>query len=294
MPDWRAGALLLLLAGCASGGSGAPARPQPARPAPKPNIDPGRLVPEPDLVVAYPRAGGGLNRYALTRRDSVVITMPTGETQTQLSARTAFVTLTWIATDSATQLTATVDSLQPDSGFGLTLAQDSARGLRLTGQRDRFGRVSSLEATVRSTAGDQLRDEITLLFPPLPEGGARAGAVWSDTTVGEARVTAFESTETAVVEATAGAVVALPGTGAAGLEIEAVRHRSAQGEITQFDQPMQLESTGLDSLNYLVAPDGRVFSAEGRRRTDVLVTLPAIGQSVPARELTAFRMMLLP
>lgn len=293
MPDWRAAALLLL-AGCASGGAAPPSTPPPARPTPRPNIDPGRLEPGRDLVVSYPRAGGGRARYALARRDSVVVTMPSGETQTQLSARTAFVTLTWIAADSATQLIATVDSLEPDSGFGATSAQDSALGLRLGGRRDDRGRVSGLEAAPRSTVGDQLRDELTLLFPPLPQGGARPGSAWSDSTSGAARVTAFESTEQAVVQATTGAVIALPGTGGAGLEILAVRHRTSAGEGTQFGQPMRLLGTGLDSLRYLLAPDGRVFSVAGGRLTDVVVTLPAIGQTVPAREVTTFRMTLLP
>jgi hypothetical protein len=293
MPDWRAAALLLL-AGCASSGAHPPAAPPPARPATRPNIDPGRLEPPRDLVVAYPRAGGGRAHYALERRDSVVVTMPSGEIQTQLSARTAFVTLTWIAADSATQLTVTVDSLRPDSGFAATSAQDSALGLRLGGRRDGRGRVSGLDAAPSSTVGDQLRDELGLLFPPLPQGGVRPESAWSDSTRGPARVTAFESTEQALVQATAGEVLALPGTGGAGLEIVTVRHRTSAGEGTQFGQPMQLQGTGLDSLRYLLAPDGRVFSVEGGRLTDVVVTLPAIGQTVPAREVASFRMTLLP
>jgi hypothetical protein len=57
---------------------------------------------------------------------------------------------------------------------------------------------------------------------------------------------------------------------------------------------MNLKASGSDSLAYQIAPDGRVLGVEGVRLTELVVDLPSIGQSVPARERSLLRMTLLP
>jgi hypothetical protein len=78
-----------------------------------------------------------------------------------------------------------------------------------------------------------------------------------------------------------------------GLPLSVVRNRIATGQGTQFGQPMSLRATGTDTLTYQIAPDGRVLAVEGVRLTDLVVDLPSIGQSVPARERSSLRMVLL-
>jgi hypothetical protein len=55
---------------------------------------------------------------------------------------------------------------------------------------------------------------------------------------------------------------------------------------------MTLRATGSDTLSYQIAPDGRVLAVDGVRLTDLVVDLPSIGQSVPARERSTLRMLL--
>jgi hypothetical protein len=286
---WRV-AVLLLGAGCSSGSTPPPAQPSPTPPPPKPSIDPLRVEAAPDLVIRYPKGGAGISRYAFSRRDSVIATMPSGDAQVQILGRTAFVTLTWVAADTGTRLTATVDSAVADSGLtGLAPMLDSARGSRWTAVRRPGGRLTDLTGGPRSLIADQVRDQLQLLFPLLPPDGAHPGATWSDSTTATARVSAFEATETALGATRAESMVTASGA----LPLLVVRTRSATAQGTQFGQPMTLRATGSDTLTYHIAPDGRVLAVEGIRLTDLVVDLPSSGQSVPARERSALRMILL-
>lgn len=197
-------------------------------------MDPGRgdpvvMVP----AVTYPRSGSGIQRYAFRRRDSIVATMPSGEEQTQVLGRTAYLTLTWIAADTGTMVTARVDSLVADSGLsGITAMVDSARGARWTGLRPPVGGLSGVTGGPSSRVADQVRDQLTLLFPQLPPDGVRPGTSWRDSTQRPVRVSAFEAVETAGVESTA----ETPADGS--LPIRAVRTRTVTGQATQFGQPI--------------------------------------------------------
>ncbi len=252
-------------------------------------MDPVRNTPVPEGAVHYPRRGGAVMRYALGRRDSSNVTMPTGEQQVQLLGRTAFVTVTWVAADTATRISAAIDSVIPDSGVSFVKAAlDSARGTRWSAIRLPTGRLTALTGSPRSMVGDQVRDELQLLFPILPVDGARPGAVWSDSITGPARVSAFEANETATIasEASSG------GSGGA-VAIATVRTRTANSQGTQFGQPITVHATGRDTLSYRLAQDGRVLSVSGVRFTDLVIDLPSIGQSVTAHESSAFQMMFL-
>jgi hypothetical protein len=240
--------------------------------------------------VHYPTTGGGIHRYALARRDSIVATMPTGEAQMQLLGRTAFVTVTWVAADTGTRLTTQVDSVVADTGLtSFTASIDSARGLRWTALRLPNGRLTALSGGRGSLVGDQIRDQLQLLFPVLPPEGVKPGATWTDSTTQPTRVSAFEANETALTSS----VAATTAAGGGVLEIVAVRTRTASGEGTQFSQPMTVQGSGADSLTYHLAPDGRVLDVAGNRYTDLVVQLPSIGQSVPAHESSVLRMTLL-
>lgn len=279
---------ITVLAAAACGSRPEPVRPTPA-PAPTPALDPS--PPAPAAVASrYPRSGAGILHYAFSRLDSVVATMPSGEEQVQLVGRTAYLTLTWIAADTGTRLTATVDSLVPDIALGTPEAAfDSVRGARWSGLRRPDGGLAGLTGGPASLLADQVRDQLSLLFPRLPEGGARASEQWTDSTVvAPVRVSAFEASETALSESSSGA----PDRSGA-LPIQVVRNRSATGEGTQFGQPITVSATGSDTLAYSITPDGVVVDVSGHRVTDIKVDLPAVGQSVLAREVSLLRMTLL-
>jgi hypothetical protein len=216
--------------------------------------------------------------------------MPTGETQMQVVGRTAFVTITWVAADTGARLTMVVDSVVADSGLtNFAASIDSAQGLRWTAFRLPNGRLTGLSAGRGSLVGDQIRDQIQLIYPVLPPEGARPGASWTDSTTRHTRVSAVEANETAHTSS-----VADPAANSAGaLEIMTVRLRTASGTGTQFNQAMTVEGSGADSLIYRLAADGRVLEVSGNRNTDLVVQLPSIGQSVPAHEASSLRMILI-
>lgn len=120
-----------------------------------------------DFAIRYARSGAGIARYALTRHDSVAATMPSGESQVQVFGSTAYVTLTWLASDTGARITAAVDSVVPDSGLSFVPAVlDSARGARWTGLRRPTGRLTDLTGGPSSLISDQVREQIQLIFPP--------------------------------------------------------------------------------------------------------------------------------
>jgi hypothetical protein len=253
-------------------------------------MDPMHTDPVGNTPIHYPRGGAGIQRYALQRRDSVVALMPSGESQTTVLGRTAYVTITWIASDSGTRLTAQVDSVRADSMQGLpSAALDSARGARWTALRLPNGRVQNFTGGSGSLVGDQVRDQLALLFPPLPITGAVANASWTDSTSGPARVSAFDAVERALI--TAHALSERSEAGA--LQIEVTRNRTASGQGRQFGQAITVSGSGVDSLTYELGADARVMHVEGRRLTEVTVVLPAIGQQVTARESSLLVMSLL-
>jgi hypothetical protein len=285
---WIAG-LVLAAAACSSGGGAAPTTtPSPAAaPGPSPMVTPEAAR---GPAIRYPKSGGGIARYSFSRLDSVVATMPSGESQQQVIGRTAFLTLTWIAADSGTRVTAAIDSIVADSGtMPTTIAVlDSARGTRWTALRTPHGKLTGITGGTPSLASDQIRDQLFLLFPLLPKDGVAAGQSWTDSVEVPTRLSAFEATEQVVRQSTAGSAA-----GSAPLPIDVIRHRSASSKVTQFGQELLVTGEGVDSLLYQLGGDGRVMSVTGRRHTDITIQLPAIGQTVPAQETSVLRMTLL-
>lgn len=279
--------LLLLASACSSAPATKPTNPSPV--PTRPGQQPAPLQPSREVVLSYPRSGAGISHYAFTRRDSVVATMPSGEEQVQILARTAYLTLTWVAADSGTKITTTIDSLVADSGLTLPMvALDSARGTRWTAVRPAVGGLTGVAGNRNSLLGDQVRDQLMLLFPRLPADGLRPGGRWSDSTQTPARVSAFEADEISLTSSEAGQQLA---SGA--VPIQVMVSRSATGEATQFGQPMSVKATGSDTLDYQFGGDGRILEVSGRRWTSLVVELSSIGQKVPANEISSVSMKLL-
>jgi hypothetical protein len=247
--------------------------------------------PEPpqELVIRYPQGGSGLFRYAFVRQDTVVAAMPNGEEQTQIIGRTAYLTLTWIASDSGTKITAAIDSLVPAEGVSrFDPVVDSALGARWAAWRHPDGTLTHLDPGSRSSVAEQVRDQFRLLFPILPLEGASPGRSWGDSTEGPALVSAFEARER--VKLTSRAEPGPDGS----VAIDVVRERAADGEGLQYLQPITVTATGTDSLSYTMTEDGVVHDVAGRRLVHLDLDLPAVGQRVSARVCSFLGMRLLP
>ncbi len=254
-------------------------------------MDPGRTDAPAEVAIRYPSNGTGVTRYLLERRDSIAVTMPSGESQLQLSANLAWATLTWTATDTGTRVSAVVDSLLPDPGLPLPFEQvDSALQARWTFFRMPNGRITDLTGGPASLRGDQIRDQLVLLFPPLPLGGARPASSWADSAVFPTRVSAFEATEQASVQVQAAALGGPRGS----LSLVVLRNRTVGGAGTQFGQAITVRAAGSDTLNVILGLDGSVRSAAGTRVVSLVVELPAIGQAVPVDQVSFLKATLLP
>jgi len=242
-----------------------------------------------ELVIRYPRAGSGLVRYAFVRHDTVVAAMPSGEEQTQIIGRTAYLALTWIASDSGTRITAAIDSVVPSEGVSrFDPVVDSALGARWTAWRQPNGTLTHLDPGPRSSVAEQVKDQFRLLFPILPPEGASPGHVWGDSTEGPALVSAFEARERVTL-----ASMAESGPDGS-VAIAVVRKRTADGEGLQYLQPIRITATGTDSLSYTMTGDGVVHDVAGRRLIHLELDLPAVGQRVSARVCSFLAMRRLP
>jgi hypothetical protein len=235
-----------------------------------------------DVTIRYGTSGTA--RYALYRRDSVTVKMPSGESQVQNFGKTAYVTITLApATPPDAQISIRLDSLRPDPDWVVpTAALDSAVGTVWTGRRLPNGRLVDLSPDRNSFVASQLRSQLNLLYPVLPPTGGRANAEWTDSSTNPITANAFEVKETATTRSHA-EPVAGRAAGAA-LRITSLRNATFEGSGNQFGQELQLTGTSSDSLRYLLAPEGRVLSLDGTESTDMTITVPSVGQTVPAEQ----------
>ncbi|MEP6571240.1 MAG: hypothetical protein ABJD11_01045 [Gemmatimonadota bacterium] len=274
--------LVLAAAACAhntqSGGASGPI---------KPNVDPARTEHPSDIVVRYGASGSA--RFALYRRDSVTVKMPSGESQTQNFGRTAFVTIHLTpGTPPDAQVSITLDSLRPDPDWTLPQAGlDSATGTVWTGHRLANGRLVDLTADRPSFVASQLRSQLDLLYPVLPAGGARSNAEWTDSSTSPITANAFEVNEVASSRYRADPA-ADRSTGAA-LQITSERSATFQGSGNQFGQELQLAGTSTDSLRYQLSTTGQVLGMDGTESTTMTITVPSVGQTVPAEQYAHFK-----
>lgn len=272
----------LVLAGCGSATSGGagPANPAPAPEANRPARSDDR--PRGDAVLYRPVRGAA---YTITRHDSLDLQLPGGASQTQLLDRTAFLRVSVADAKQSYQATITLDSVQASSG-GMPLPWDSlarATGTRWTATLTPAGQLSALQADRSSTLGDQIAASLRLLFPGLPPGGARAGMRWSDSTQFPLQAEAFEAIERLVTTYQA-AEGETPGAGKA-LKLESRGVYTRTGTETQADQTLEMTASGVRRGIHYLGKDGTLVAAEGRDSGEMIITVPALGQTVPVRQL---------
>lgn len=278
-----------LFAGVAAGGlaCSSPA----SQPASSPAPAPGRTTPAQAARAPAARRGSivygpmAATAYVIQRRDSVTVQLPNGLPQTQELTRTVYLSV-GSAAGSPMRVSITLDSLMV-GGVGISqAAADSARGTRWSGILSPEGRLSGLTTDRVTAVGEQLSGMMPTFFPVLPSGGARDGATWTDTLTDTLRAMAFNVRETAVVSSRAATEN--------GLRIESSVTFKRTGGGTQFGQVVEVQSTGTRHLTSRLRSDGVLTETTGSESSDMTLTIPAMGQSLPVRQSATFSVTLAP
>lgn len=277
--------LLGLLAGCgtppATGSAGHPA----GIPAPEPEIS----VPTSVVILYHPVEA----HYRIHTEDSLSQDMPDGTTQATAIVRTSYITL--IETDSLPmRIRVDLDSVtlaSPDSA--LQALADSAAGASWTGRMTAWGRLENLTADRAALFADQLEPLVRTFFPVLPQQGARPGMHWSDSLDIPFRALArFDAVE--VRQSRFEARGYLVAAGEPALQIDSDADYSVTGSGIWFGQNMTVQGQGHVSGTHAIALDGRLVAATMTDSASLTLTLPDVGQSVPARIRSRATLTLLP
>jgi hypothetical protein len=273
-------AAAVIAAGCSSsttsgGGPEGPA-PQPIDPNAPPPPEGGR-----GTAVSYRPVKGAA--YRLEHRDSLVLQYPGGASQTQARDRVAFLhlTLTEAPEKGSYSLAITLDSLQALES-GNPVPADSlaaALGTVWRGTLSSVGTLSSLTADRAGTLTDELAGHLRLLFPALPQGGVREGMQWTDSTQYPLTADAFVGTERSVTVYRADDKEKAEGRDAIPLETSSKYSRS--GKRVQAEQELEMTASGTRTGIHRLGLNGVLLSAQGTDTGEMMISVPALGQTVP-------------
>jgi hypothetical protein len=281
-------AAALVIAGCgsstASGGGT-------EGPAPEPPIDP-NAPPPPEggrgPAVSYSPVRGAA--YRLEHRDSLVLEYPGGASQTQARDRVAFLHLTLAgAPEKGTYaVTVTLDSLEAlESGTPVPVdSVAAARGTVWSGTLSSVGTLSPLKADRSSTLTDELAGHLRLLFPALPQGGVREGMQWADSTQYPLVSDAFTGTESSVTVYRATDKQNTEGRDAIPLETSSKYIRA--GKRVQAEQELEMTASGTRTGVHRLGVDGVLVSAQGTDTGEMMISVPALGQTVPIKRSSTY------
>ncbi|HEU5169584.1 MAG TPA: hypothetical protein VFU46_03550, partial [Gemmatimonadales bacterium] len=128
-----------------------------------------------------------------------------------------------------------------------------------------------------STIGDQIGATLPTLFPALPPSGLEAGREWTDTAHRSLRADAFDATEQAITS-----YRAAPGDGGS-IMIQSRTTFQRNGTSGQATQPMEMTSGGIREGVYRFG-SGAVLAGEGTDSSEITITVPAVGQTVPVSQ----------
>jgi hypothetical protein len=253
---------LLALGACARGRT---------EPAPSPTPD------TPTAPGAIALATGWSGRYAMTRTDSIAITLPTGAVQRQVLGQEARFTV-WVGRDA--KVTIRLDSLRvrPASATGM---QDLV-GATWTGTLTRDG-VRSLRASRSEAFLGNLGEAIRSLFPSTPSGGFRAESRWADTTEAERPVEAFLATDRRISRWVAGTRTTREGLEVLPLTLRESFEQIGKGE--QGNREMTMTAQGVRSSSYYLSSGGRVDQVVHRDSIGKFITIPAGRQTIPTTQI---------
>lgn len=257
-------AVLVFLGACASNSPSA---------GPEPVVRGGATDPADRVMLARTR---WQSSALLTRSDSVVLTLPSGDRQVQrMSRRARF-------------------SIQVDDNGGVRVQLDSITFTPAVADRARDvvgtvwqGRLSSeglgdLRASRSGPLVDDLTGVVRELFPALPTAGVSTGATWSDTTTGERKVEIFKAEEIRVSEWRVS-----PRTQRDGLMVLPVRvtqRYEQQGTGEQAGRDMSMTAQGSRTATYYLTLGGRLDALTVVDSASKLITIPSTRQAIPTMQ----------
>ena len=154
---------------------------------------------------------------------------------------------------------------------------DSAREATFELKISPTGPSGDLKTQPETALVGQIAAGVRLLFPQLPDNGARAGDVWSDSTSYDIRLDAFDARETAARQSKA----ARGGSGA--LRVEGVERLTRRGSAKRDGREMGLTGSGLRQVTYDLVPEGWVSFLIARDSLDLVVTVPDSPAPIPVR-----------
>lgn len=280
-------AALLALSGCSPTATGSPPAPEEgSRPAPNAAGSPKRGA------VVY----GPVNqlRYRLDSRDSLAMEMPDGTFQRTVTVKSAFLTLSLRPSGLDLAAEISLDSIVLDRpNQMLQPLVDSAQGTHWSGTLRRTGRLDSLAANKASVLGEQVRGMLHRLLPILPDSGAEPGDQWQGRDSMPYQIMAgFEATEQRVAEFRAGKWDEIGGTRT--LPIQSTIDYTVTGGGSSGGQEIQFEGNGRAQGTHSISTAGILLQAQVSDSVRMILTVPAVGQSVPTVMVTSYSLATIP
>ncbi len=226
-------------------------------------------------------------RYRLDSRDSLAMEMPDGSFQRTVTVKSAFLTLGLRSQGSYFAADIRLDSIVFDRITPLQPMADSARDTRWVGRMALTGRFDSLSTAKPTMLGEQVRAMLNRLVPVLPDSGAAPGERWTDSTSVPYRVMAgFDATEERRAEFRAGKWESSGDTSM--LPIQSTMTYAVSGSGSGFGQEIQIEGGGRTRGTHRLSAAGILLRAEVTDSVTMTLTVPAVGQSVPAVVVTTY------
>ncbi len=281
IPIARAACWALVTAACTTSAVQPARRPPLQQPVP-------REEPSDSAVVGFryhPASGGPYSYYRL---DSIEYRLPTGA-QFQVQGRTMFLHVRIEPADTLYLVEFRLDSISQDPGTTRQPALDSLGMVRWTAEMGLAGGLGRFQVSPTSPFGERLSGELARrFFPAQPTGGVEPGAAWNDST--EIVVRGLSVNQTDRVESRSTAVASGPGD-SAGVRVETKAVLERRGSSTQTGELIEEVGEGEDSTASYIDPQGRFIRSEGREIFDLVFTVPAVGQKVPVRQLSRYRVV---
>jgi hypothetical protein len=190
----------------------------------------------------------------------------------------------------------TIDSIVADSGTSLppmSINLSAAKGLTFTGRLEPKGefRSTTVSDSAASLALSPIVGSFKNFFPRLPAGGATLGAAWTDTTTENNRAA---GTVTIASINRSNAVKWEDHNKTRSLRIEVISDFTIKGGGQQMGQQYDISGTGRRTGIDYVAADGRFLGGESQDTTNMTISLPVQGLTIPRKQVSKSTVTVLP
>lgn len=219
----------------------------------------------------------------LTRRDSIILTLPDGQLQIQQMSRRATLA---ISVSPTGLVRVRLDSIEfnPPVGKAVNLAAGTIWNGRLGSDG-----IERLRANRTSDLVDELTPMIQELLPAIPRSGVAPDGVWGDTTKTNRRVEIFAASDQRQSTWHVG-----ESSEVEGLQVHPIKvleHYQQLGEGSQAGREMRMSAEGVRKATYYMTLDGRVDQLVQVDSANRLITIPDSRQAVPTTQIVHLRVV---